>query len=1018
MPKPTTILALDPHSAALCATIKQQLQYHSIEQSQVFQAYLLTWDGLNFGFRSDLEQMTDQNFDLTKTRSHQASISQIRSQFINATNQIQPLLIELLKNADQSLEAIAAKQTGVEIANLHRVYLMLSVSDRFSRGVIFQLTRLIRWLFTKFFADVPHSLEALLLLPGLFNQTTTADYAAAYGFLKELDWTMTNGVVISGTQKGLPFDNCWLIDDRIGELKDNLISYADAFSGFLTVEPEINGLLIGINKVRGKIPAYSAFGYGELFFPVETAVSRLSNALAANIMVTQFLPRAESTPESNRKWLLDAKEFVLSEDYSNAFLLLERDKGRPVWQDFNPRLEMRAGMVQEYIMELQRAYQQFENKELLSYKRSLESCCKQAQSALVAFLDRTINRYADAAPRGLHEAIRLLNVLTYSYLELQTESISEQPQNLVTELRITEAFLDSRLEIKIDQENTQNLLNQVLSLKLRRQQLHDSLGQFSSEEIALEIETTQEQLETAIAEYRQALNIEVDQARKIRLIAIARAREKAQETIIIVQKHLTSIENQIHTATDHLNELLEEESFFRYQYLFIYPLVVVVVCVILLILTGLFSQSSLWSLLQEFWRNLGTYLLWTISATFIYLGLVWLKYSTNIRDRIQQVQKQIKRLESSLKASAVELRHSYNQQLKLDYDLYLQNLRIEALNHLIKTAKQRTETLRQTQSNFEQIYDDLVDKRDRATTKFSDIRLTVLTDADIDAYYQSILPKLPIKQFTQEQVSRSQSWQMSAEAFQNRLIPFARQQFEPLSDLSIGELLQQSELISTHTANLRLNQLYNNADLLLRLQDIDTNLNQTSQKELTIWVGEKDKERLFGFYSRLSRTLTALVGEDEKRLYMLTRCLGFPAYLLSQIEFYRDCYERTEREQIQEDENIPDLIPDEIGSSKELKLAYQTLLLAIALDLLSQNSQGIYQFQGNLLDSNREQIALSLANEFPYQELYRDIKDLIETFDRELIYQKLQTLETSINNLTDHERKFLDQLLIDYNPLN
>ncbi|MEH2284788.1 MAG: hypothetical protein V7K90_26285 [Nostoc sp.] len=438
----------------------------------------------------------------------------------------------------------------------------------------------------------------------------------------------------------------------------------------------------------------------------------------------------------------------------------------------------------------------------------------------------------------------------------------------------------------------------------------------------------------------------------------------------------------------------------------------------MLILIGIFNQSTLLLLLQKFWANLVSYLLWIAVTILAYLGILWLKYSTNIRGRIQKVQKQIKRLESTLKSTIVELRRRYNEQLKFEYDLYAQNLRVEALNYLIKTVKQRAETLRQTLSNLSEIYNDLVVQRDRATTNFSEVRLTVLTDADIDAYYQTFLTTLTTKAFTQERISRSLSWKISAEAFKNQLIPFTRQQFDQLSNLSIGEVLNQPDLITANTANLRLNQLYNSANLLLRIQDIDTNLNPTSQREITLWVGAKDKEEIFGLYSRFSRTLTALVAEDEQRLCVLTRSLGFPAYFLSQIEFYRDCYERTQSEQIDEDENIPDLIPEEIGSSRELKLAYQTLLLAIALGLLSQNSQGDYQFNGRSLGKDREQIALALATEFTFQELYGNLEERIETFGRDLIYQKLQELGTSASYLNHHEGKLLDHLLSEYNPLN
>jgi hypothetical protein len=1016
MPKPTILIALDPHSAAFCAAIKRQLPEFSLVQSSLIQTYTLTWDAPNFGFSTELDRFADSSFDLTTTHSKSVSVSQIRHQFTQAANNLQTALIELLKAANHSPEAIAAKRKGLEISSNRRVYLMLSASNHFSRGVVFELVRLLRWLFAKYFTDVPHNLEALLLLPGLFAQAATTDYGAAYTLLKELDDKMTQGVVVTGSQKLAPFDNCWLVDERIGGLQDNLNSYADAFAGFLCVEPETNGLLIGTHKVRGKIPAYSTFGYGELFFPGEIVINRLSTALAADIMKQQFLPKAESNPEANRKWLLDAKEFVLSEDFSNALEQLERDNGKPVWQDFNPRLNIRPGMAREYGMELQRAYRQFENKELLAYKRSLENCGKQVQSLFTTFLDRRINAYVDATPQGLHEGVRLLNLLTYVYLELQTDSISEQPRNLVTELHTAEAFLDSRLEVKIDREPTKNLLNRILSLRGRRQQLQDAVITSNPEAQLQEIQTIQEQLETAIADYRQAFNAEIEQARQMRLQAIARAQSEAESAITVAQNHLTAIENQLETATDNLNELLAEESRFRTQYLIIYPSFVVGVLLVLLVLTGIFSQSALWEFLKYVWGNLGHYLLGTMGTILTYLGTVWLKYSSNIRHLIQKVKKQIKRLDSSLKASVIELKRSYNDKLKLDYDLYAQNLRIEAFNYLIKATKQKTEILRQTLTNISEIHNDLVVQHAQATTNFSETRLTVLTDTDIDTYYQNFLTTTSTEQFTQEQVSRSQSWKITAEEFQQQLLTFTRQQFAKLSNLSIGEVLKQPDLIAANTANLRLNQLYDHANLLLRLQDIDVNLNPTSQREINLWVGAKDKEQIFGFYRRLSRTLTALVAEDEQRLCILTRSLGFPAYFLSQIEFYRDCCERTQSAQIELDENIPDLIPEEIGSSRELKLAYQTLLLAIALGLLSHNSQGDYLFKARSLGKEREQIALALSTEFTLQEIYEEIQASIEAYEHDLIYQKLQQLPMS--DLTNYECKLLDHLLAEYNPLN
>lgn len=101
-----------------------------------------------------------------------------------------------------------------------------------------------------------------------------------------------------------------------------------------------------------------------------------------------------------------------------------------------------------------------------------------------------------------------------------------------------------------------------------------------------------------------------------------------------------------------------------------------------------------------------------------------------------------------------------------------------------------------------------------------------------------------------------------------------------------------------------------------------------------------------------------------------------------------------------------------------MKLAHQNLVLAIALGLVSQNTQEDYQFNGELIGKDREQISQALANEFNLQEIYGEIKESIETFDRDLIYENLQKLVTSTKDLTRYERKILDNLLSEYNPLN
>jgi hypothetical protein len=128
-------------------------------------------------------------------------------------------------------------------------------------------------------------LEALLLLPGLFTQVTTADYSAAYTLLKELDYKMTSGVVITGSQKVPPFDNCWLIDERIGGLKDNLPSYADAFAGFLTGDRSGsrksigNGRSLGKNREQITLALATEFTFQEVYGELQELIETFEHDL-------------------------------------------------------------------------------------------------------------------------------------------------------------------------------------------------------------------------------------------------------------------------------------------------------------------------------------------------------------------------------------------------------------------------------------------------------------------------------------------------------------------------------------------------------------------------------------------------------------------------------------------------------------------------------------------------------------------------------------------------------------------
>ncbi|MDF5709122.1 MAG: hypothetical protein PUP90_16015 [Nostoc sp. S4] len=79
--------------------------------------------------------------------------------------------------------------------------------------------------------------------------------------------------------------------------------------------------------------------------------------------------------------------------------------------------------------------------------------------------------------------------------------------------------------------------------------------------------------------------------------------------------------------------------------------------------------------------------------------------------------------------------------------------------------------------------------------------------------------------------------------------------------------------------------------------------------------------------------------------------------------------------------------------------------------ILSEDAQGSYQFNSQLLGRERQQIALALTTEFTLQEIHAQIKERIEVLEPDLIYQKLQELGASTSDLNHYERKLLDCLL-------
>src|SRR5215213_4563972 len=333
--KPTILISLDRHAAAFCERVQLNLERDLGYRGSLVSSYGVVVDDKAVpAIHRNLSQIADYSFNLSPTRESKIPTSEeAQAVFESRSFELEPEISEIFEAGRDYTEIERARQAGIELAQNRMVYLLLSSADSVASGVIIELARLIRWLFTTRFSQELYELHSVVLLPNLFEHPNQKDFATAYALLKKLDYHISSGLTVTALRKMAPFEGCWLLDgvnsrgEKIGTLAEQLDRYTDAFTGFLTAEPEMSGALVGTRTCRGKVPAYNTFGHGEIYFPVDVSMKRLSSALSRDIIDQGFL--CDGSKESNvqRKMLLATKQFVLREDYRNTVNRMETEKG-------------------------------------------------------------------------------------------------------------------------------------------------------------------------------------------------------------------------------------------------------------------------------------------------------------------------------------------------------------------------------------------------------------------------------------------------------------------------------------------------------------------------------------------------------------------------------------------------------------------------------------------------------------------------------------------------------------------
>ena len=1043
--KPTILISLDAWAAGFCERVQVKLERDLGYQGSLVQSYglVLNGDGPP-SLESDLAAIANRDFNLSTTRDLKRSTADdIQSSFEAKSFDLEPKLSEILEAGLRAAEIERARLLGLDVARNRMVHLLLSSVDSAGNGVFIELARLIRWLFGARFIQELYELHAVVLLPNLFEQPSQADFAAAYGLVKKLDYNFASGLTITPSRKMPPFDGCWFIDginargEKIGTLSDELDSYTDAFTGFLTAEPEMSGALVGTRTCRGKIPAYSTFGHGELYLPVEVAVIRLSSALSRDILDHAFISEKREQPEIDRKMLLAAKQFVLSDNYRSAVDGIETENGALIWQDPKRPAELqRDSDALQYVEEQRRQHAKFERESLPKFKQTLLARSEKSRRELVKLLDAEIDRRIDQAPEGLAEGPSLLQRLVDHSIALHSNALGERPQNLLTDLLAAESALDQGLGLTIDHSRTEALAKQVDELNNRLADLEHTLrltvsrahdaGDATTEtldsehdSLQSEIEETRSEIASASALYVRELIAEQRAANELRYEAKENLRSDRLAAITAAEEELTQTAALLSAARLELEAREQQRRSFLVRHFIIYP----AVAALLFIAPGLASFlgiSFATMLVGLFWASLFGFLLGTTFMLAVYTAAVLYLFLKGINKVVIAARDEVHALELRLKAAQVRLTDAHNIQLRLEHDIYAQSLRVETLNRLIEVTRERISELENVLGELRECRATFVSRYAMALPASSYMRRSVLNGEQIDRYYTATIRKIDIDAgiFIREHVPRSQVRHLPMENFAQRLEEFARSRFQSFAKLSIKDVLLGSpELFSEAQASLRLEELDRASSPLAMLSEMDLNDDTFAQKDVTIWAGATDNESLLDRYRKLNTTTTIRPSNDEHSLRALTRCLNFPAFYLSQIEFYRSCYDRLHHKDAS---SLPDIIPDELTISADSRHAYEHLLVSIAVGLIARNRDGQYQLvddNGSLTGASRREIAEQLARDYRSQKTYSKICNRLAKCDSGRIYESVIDFLGTASDLDPFEREMLMAVSQKYHPL-
>jgi hypothetical protein len=767
-------------------------------------------------------------------------------------------------------------------------------------------------------------IEILCLLPEV---TKSDDYAAAYGLLEAL----------SGADPK-PFDEVWLLDAtnggrvQFGALSEALDVYADAVAGALTLEPELSGALPGLHP-RGMPPAFSSFGYAELFFPRELVLQRVESRFASELVTHTLLNRVDGPVAS-----LQARQFIAQSQ-------LSAPATQSVFKRFQPKtlVSDRTRSADELIAAVRNELQQFRES---IHLQNLDALAKQSDHAAgiaAASLGRAVDEALDQF--DYPSAIRFLEALLDPLPDVRRDAAS--PRNLVTELTGATAALDTRLGFAPNMaasDAARKRVRELANLIQDQTLVADAMAPVNAAEQIEELEREQQSLLDGLPEIvfaeESANNSGRNSAREseaARLAVETQAREQELRELFVQRPR----------AEHALREALEmRRAWIRRQ-----------------ILWAAAGLAVIYVVPHVSGRN---WIAATALAVFAIVTVV--RYAKEIAPQVRAAREALARIRAQIDATDKAKNAAYNDELQFECDVAHRRATLNVLRRTRDAAKETLDALRTRAQELENVGRVL----QPAPISSTGLSIAIIADADVDAWYDRTADdrKPVIREFP---ITRSASRHLALDDLRTRVAAHAASAFGELRALTLARAA--SVLAPEGQLAQRMRRFAEISAPLIDLRDDDLPANQAMQRDVTLWT-EPDDARWVSQLQRRFPDAQLKGSPDLLRVHLLSRVLHFPAYVLGQIDFYRShCH----------DPLTGDLLPTDLLLTGPVRVAYEQVLLGRALGVLEwRDGDSHLAFAEHLASSGaatqRERLRETLAPRLEIaRDVERDLRRLLET---------------------------------------